>query len=96
MVKITREDLLKLAKISAMSITEDEIPPLVEKLEAVLGYASYLQEIAAQQKGAAMPKNINVMREDVVIPTPSEPLLALAPSREENFYVVPIILKSED
>ena len=41
-----------------------------------------------------MPKNVNVMKDDLVIPSDPEPLLSLAPQREENYYVVPTILKS--
>lgn len=94
MVKITREDVLKLGTISNISISEDEIPALVDKLQAVLSYADCLKEAAGQQQGIAMPKQSNVTRPDVVIPTPAEPLLALAPQREENFFVVPTIIKN--
>lgn len=94
MIKITREDILKLGQISNISLTDEEIPPLVEKLQAVLSYAEYLKEVAeAQQACEPMPKNSNIARNDEVIPTPAEPLLALAPQREDHFYVVPMILK---
>ena len=94
MVKITRDDVLKLGAISNISISEDEIPALESKLSAVLSYAAYLKEVAAQKQGGALPQQSNVVRQDKVIPTPAEPLLALAPAREDNFYVVPMILKT--
>ena len=94
MIKITREDVLKLGHISNISISEDEIAPLMEKLSAVLSYAEYLKDIVGRQQGNPLPVQSNIMRQDVVIPVDPEPLLALAPAREENFYVVPMILKN--
>lgn len=94
MIKITREDVLKLGYISNITITEDEIEPLMNKLSAVLSYASHLQDVVGTHKEAQLPTQVNITREDVAIPTPTEPLLALAPQREENFYVVPVILKN--
>jgi aspartyl-tRNA(Asn)/glutamyl-tRNA(Gln) amidotransferase subunit C len=94
-LRITREDVLKLGQISNISISESEIEPLIEKLQAVLSYASYLKEVAAAyQPVPEIPKPANVVRPDEVISTPAEPLLALAPQREENYFVVPVILKN--
>ena len=94
MIKITREDLIKLGHISNISISEEEIPALIDKLQAVLSYAANLKDIAAQQTGSSLPRNVNVMRPDEVQATPAEPLLALAPQREDQFFVVPVILKN--
>lgn len=96
MIKITREDVLKLGQISNITINEEEIPALVDKLTAVLSYAAHLKDIAAQYKAvsSALPVQTNVMREDSAVSSDPEPLLALAPGREENFYVVPMILKN--
>ncbi len=99
MVKITREDVLKLGQISHISIAEEEMPALIDKLSAVLSYAGYLKDVAAELQRmdpdiAPLPVQANITREDKVIPCDPEPLLALAPAREENFYVVPVILKN--
>ncbi len=99
MIKISREDILKLGSISNISISEDEIPALANKLSAVLSYAVYLKDVAAQLQQSThgvkpLPIQTNITRPDIVIPCNPEPLLALAPAREENFYVVPVILKN--
>jgi aspartyl/glutamyl-tRNA(Asn/Gln) amidotransferase C subunit len=96
MIKITREDVLKLGYISNITITEDEIIPLMNKLSAVLSYAEHLKDIVESKKEAELPCQVNITRPDVVVETPAEPLLELAPQREENFYVVPMILKGQD
>ena len=93
MIHITREEVLKLAQTAKISFSDEEIPALIERLESFISYASYLKEVADQYEGAPLPKLSNVTREDEVKPVPVEPLLELAPDREENYYVVPVILK---
>ena len=93
MVHMSREDLLKLGRSAALHLTEEEIPLLMKNLETVLSYAEDLKHLAAAYSGAPMPKNSNVTREDEVIPTPVEPILAEAPQREDSYFVVPVILK---
>jgi aspartyl/glutamyl-tRNA(Asn/Gln) amidotransferase C subunit len=93
MAHITAEEVLKLAKTANITITEEELPRMLKRLEAFIGYASYLQEVAAQYEGSPLPKLSNITREDKVTQVPVEPFLELAPEREENYFVVPVILK---
>lgn len=81
--------------MSKIHLQASEVEQLAEQLEAVLNYASGLQEIArVHSVTPALPKNSNVMRPDVVVKTDSAPLLAQAPEREDNYFVVPKILKN--
>jgi aspartyl/glutamyl-tRNA(Asn/Gln) amidotransferase C subunit len=96
MVKITKDDVLKLGAISQITITEEEIPALLGKLEGVLSYAAHLKEIAAHHEQATMPQNVNVTRRDEAIPCNPEAVLFRAPVREENYFVVPMILKGPE
>ena len=81
--------------MSRIHLQVSEVEQLITQLEAVLNYASGLQEIAqAHPEAHALPKNSNIMRSDTVIKTDSEPLLAQAPEREENYFVVPKIIKN--
>ena len=93
MTRISREEILKLAQAANITLTEEEIPYLVSRLESVLSYASYLKEVAAQHEGTPLTTLHNIDREDKVTEVPTEPLLELAPEREGDFYVVPVILK---
>lgn len=93
MIKITREEILKLAKTANITITEEELPGLIRRLEGFIDYASYLQEVADQHTGSPLPKLSNITREDEVQPVDVEPLLELAPERDEQYFVVPVILK---
>lgn len=92
MAIITQEEVLKIAKISHITLREDEIAQLTQELEAVLSYAARVQEIASQIE-EPLTKNVNIFREDVVVPSHPETILAQAPSREEDYFVVPAIIE---
>lgn len=96
MITITKEEVLKLASISNILIEEDEAELFAKELQAVLNYASSLQEIAQTYSGPeiSITKNSNIMRDDRVIATPNEPLIKQAPVYEGNFIVVPKIIKN--
>lgn len=96
---ITRDDVRKLAAISCIEIQESELDLLADELQAVLSYASYLKDIADQSGTCPeLPHNVNVMREDETHPFGGKSaeglaLVKAAPHSEENFFVVPVILK---
>jgi aspartyl-tRNA(Asn)/glutamyl-tRNA(Gln) amidotransferase subunit C len=92
MAIISQEEVLKIAKISHITVHDDEVGQLTKELEAVLSYAARVQEIAAQIE-EPLTKNINVFREDTVCPSDPETILQQAPQREENFFVVPAIIE---
>lgn len=93
---ITREDVLKLAKMSQLIVTEDELLYYTRQLEARLSYTTGLKTIIEKHpelKASVEPQQMNIMRDDIASPTNVEPLLAQAPQREENFFVVPVVVK---
>ena len=92
MIKISREEVVHIASLSRIELSEDEIPTLIKNLEEVLTYAARVQEIASGIEEVSL-KNINVMRDDTVVPSDPAPLLANAPKREENYFVVPVVLE---
>lgn len=93
MAKITREEVVKIAQMSHISLHEDEIAPLLEQLENVLSYAERVNEVATEIEERT-EKLINVMREDQIVRFDAELILAQAPEREEGFFVVPKILEN--
>ena len=94
MTKVSKEEVKKIAQMSALEIHDDEIVSMIKQLEEVLTYAECVQEIAAEIEEPS-DKNINIFREDVVIKTDSEAILERAPEREDNFFVVPSILEDK-
>lgn len=94
MAKITREEVIKIAQISAIEIHEDEIEALQKQLESVLSYAERVQEFAAEPQEPST-KNVNVFREDSTQLSDSAAILKRAPEREEDFFVVPAIIEDK-
>lgn len=94
MAKISRDEVLKLARISTIALHEQEIDAVVTQLEQVLSYAERVIEIADKGNAEPIARPQNIFRPDVAIPTPTQPILAQAPEREERYFVVPKILEN--
>lgn len=94
-MKITREEVLKIADISKIALHEDEIDALTRQLEEVLSYAECVKKVANELIDQPSNKNVNFFREDVVVKSKPEDVLSRAPEREGNFFVVPKILDNK-
>ena len=96
MTKITRDEFIKLAQISALQIPEDKIDAYSTQLGHRLTYVTQLQDILSQQLDIPVQKPVceaNLLRKDVAAETAAVPLLALAPERIDRYVVVPVIIK---
>lgn len=94
-MNISREEVLKIAKISKIDIQEDEIKGLTQQLQEVLNYAECVKKAAGELMDQPSNKNVNFFREDVVIKSNPETILKQSPEREGNYFVVPKILDSK-
>jgi aspartyl-tRNA(Asn)/glutamyl-tRNA(Gln) amidotransferase subunit C len=82
--------------MSRIKISLDETEKLAGEISSVLSYASSLQEIARTIKPAVEHRScMNVMREDVVEVFDAQLILAQAPEREGDYFVVPKIIKHD-
>lgn len=93
---LSREQVLHIAELARLQLTDDETDLFVEQLSAILAYAEQLNDLDTD----AIPPTAqvltlrNVLREDVVQPclTPDE-ALANAPARQEDYFKVRAILE---
>jgi aspartyl-tRNA(Asn)/glutamyl-tRNA(Gln) amidotransferase subunit C len=92
MALLSRDDIKKLALISRLELPEDKIDAVAKHVDAVLMYAARVKDITGNVT-VGRNKLTNVVREDVVVRTNPETILAQAPQREENFFVVPTIIE---
>jgi aspartyl-tRNA(Asn)/glutamyl-tRNA(Gln) amidotransferase subunit C len=93
MVDVTRKEILKIAEMSRISLSDEEIDHLIPEIKAILEYASSLQEVAEQaKKEGRIEHPSNASREDEAIAFDKEGLLAQAPERYKDYFVVPKIL----
>ena len=91
MDKITKDEVLKIALCTKLTIEHDEIDGIVKQLQDVLAYAERVQDIA---KDLDIPtnKNVNRQRQDKVISFDFQKILDQAPDEQDNYFVVPKIL----
>ena len=96
MAKITRDDVLKLAKLSKLSIAEDELQSFTAELNDIVGYVEKLQ---SADVGGLVPTDQvtgleNVMREDEITEYQAKPddLVDLAPDKEKHQIKVKRVL----
>lgn len=95
-MKIDREEVLRIARISRISVNEAEINSLISQLQVVLSYAERVTQILDEVEiEVSTNRNVNFFREDVVVPSDPQALLSRAPEQEENYIVVPKILSSK-
>lgn len=93
---LSREDVLHVAYLARLGLTEDEVELFREQLSRVLDHFQQLQQLdtAAIPPTAQVTALNNVFDEDV--PRPSmdvEDVLHNAPRREENYFRVPAVLE---
>lgn len=95
MALITQEEVLKIARMAHIDLNEQEVEKMQKHLEAVLSYAARVQEIA-QDVDEVQVKNYNVERDDIAVKSDAENILARAPEREGDYFVVPAIIETTD
>jgi aspartyl-tRNA(Asn)/glutamyl-tRNA(Gln) amidotransferase subunit C len=69
MAKLSRDDVLKLAQLARISLSDDEVDEFSEELSAILGYVEQLDSVDTE---GLKPTNqvtglTNVMRDDEVV-----------------------------
>jgi aspartyl-tRNA(Asn)/glutamyl-tRNA(Gln) amidotransferase subunit C len=91
---ITREQVLHVAKLARLALTEEELERLGEQLGAILDAVSKVSELdLSDVPPTSHPLDVeNVMGEDVPRPSwPREQMLALAPEAADGGFRVPPI-----
>lgn len=92
MTKVSKEEVLKVARMSSISLCEQEIEPLMKRMEKILSYAQRVSQVATAVAEEPSTKNVNVLRNDQVVPQDPEKILAQMPERAGDYLVVPMIL----
>src|SRR5579863_3146780 len=92
---LSREDVMHVAVLARLALTEDEVERFTEQLGAVLAHA---QDVASLDTAGVPPTAhpldlVNVLRDDVPAPClDRDEVLAMAPAAEDGRFRVPRIL----
>jgi aspartyl-tRNA(Asn)/glutamyl-tRNA(Gln) amidotransferase subunit C len=95
-MKLSREEVLHIARLARVSLAEDEITRLSEQLSNLLEHFEVLQRVDTEgvPPTAQSVTLQSVMREDEVTPSlPSEDILANAPRRDGDCFRVRAVLE---
>lgn len=88
MAKITREDVLKLARLSKLELSEEQISRFTIELGEIVTYVEQLQAVdtSGLEPTDQVTGLVNVMREDEALNYQASPedLLKLAPQTENH------------
>ncbi len=100
-MKITREDVLRVAELAYLELSEAEVATFQSQLDHILEYVGKLNEldtsnvepmaqVLTTEAGAAGA----ALREDVVIPCQvAEEVLAQAPDAKAHYFRVPKVIE---
>ncbi len=95
-VKLSREQVIDIADLAKLDLTDQEIDQYAEQLSAVLDYADRLNELSTDEippTASVLPLQ-NVLREDEVRPSlPTEQALANAPAAVDDQFRVDAVLE---
>jgi aspartyl-tRNA(Asn)/glutamyl-tRNA(Gln) amidotransferase subunit C len=96
MAKLTRDDVLKLAALARLKLSDDEIAKFSVELPKILDYVEVLQSVDTEglEPTYQLTGLKNVMRPDKEISYQAKPadLLKAAPAIEANQYKVKRVL----
>lgn len=95
MTQISRDDVLHLAQLSSLQLSDGEIASLTNELEAIIGYIQQLGELdtTGVEPTYQVTDLENVWREDVVQEgVGREALLGLTPESKNDQIKVPKVL----
>lgn len=93
--KISKKEVKNVAKLARLRLDDTEIVSLQKDLNSILGYVEELQELATEdvRPMSHVLKLKNVWREDIPAKRENtDPLVANAPTREEDYFKVPKII----
>jgi aspartyl-tRNA(Asn)/glutamyl-tRNA(Gln) amidotransferase subunit C len=95
-MKLSREEVLHIARLARVALTEAEITRMSEQLSNLLEHFEVLQQVDTEgvPPTAQSVALQSVMRDDVVAPSLSpEDVLANAPRREDDCFRVRAVLE---
>lgn len=94
-MKISREEILHIAKLADLEIKEDEIEKYMLHLQDILNFANIVNNAPVDGLDVTIGANEkkNVFRKDEVkVFEDREALLQNAPSKEQNMFKIPKVI----
>ena len=94
-MKVSKEELLHIAKLANIRINEDEIESYLGNLNDILSFADVINKLDTENISETIGStdNVNVFREDEIkIFEDNAALLQNAPEEEDNMFKIPKVI----
>lgn len=94
-MKVSKEDLLHIAKLANIKINEDEIESYLGNLNDILNFADVINKLDTENISETIGStdNVNVFREDEIkVFEDNAALLQNAPEEEDNMFKIPKVI----
>ena len=96
MAKIDRREVVHVAKLARLTLSDDELPAMTAQLERILAHLAELSEV--DTTGVEPTTQVGVermpLREDVMAPSlPRDAVLSAAPDTAGHGFVVPAFVE---
>lgn len=94
----SREEVLRIAKLARLELTEEEVERYRQQLERVLGYVRELQGLATEGDAFVkhVPRDSVAVRGDKVLPfANTKGLLENAPALEGDAFLLPTVVEHD-
>lgn len=92
MATFNKQDLAKIAQLSALKLEDREVDLFTQQISAILSYVDDLKQLQIPTQTGLQIGNINIFRQDVAEKKDPSALLDLAPVADEHYFAVPKIL----
>lgn len=92
---LTKEEVVKIAQLARIELTEKEVEKFQKELSAVLDYVEELKlvNVDGLEEVSQVTGLVNVQREDKVVDHGNrEEILSIAPETKDGYYKVKAIL----
>ena len=94
MATFTQEELLHIAKLSALKLEQHEVAVFTDQINTVIGYVDQLAPVVIKPVEQKI-RNVNVFRDDVAVKKDRADIFAVAPEVDEGYFAVPTILEEK-
>ena len=95
-MKVSREEILHIAKLADLKLKEEEIDKYIVNLEDILEFANIVNSapVDGLKESIGVNENCNVFRKDEVKTfEDNQALLANAPEKDRNMFSVPKVIQ---
>lgn len=94
-MEISKEEIVHIAKLASLNLSEVEIERYANDMTEILGYANMINSVNTDEikETIAANENYNVFRKDEVIPSiDRDILLQNAPSKDDGMFQIPKVI----